>query len=1162
MNSIVSISMKKVYCILLLLTSVLVAAQTPEMPSIIPPSPTVAALMKFEEVPVSHYTGVPGVSIPLFTTGIHRELGINIQLSYHSGNVNANAVASETGLGWSLEAGGSISRTVRGVPDEIFSVNKHIGIYHDSNSSVINKYYNMVGMLEGNTFYNAGNRYTTGEYMWDAAVLGKMDTEHDLYQYNFLGYSGRFMIKKQPNGLLVVEKLDKNPLKITNNYNATTYVPNSFIILDDKGYKYEFSIKETSATSSFRNAEPFSGPTVSSGSSGYSYISAFHLSKIYDPNDLLLVEFNYTDDNRQEIVSTSTQTIANDKLLQVTFYNDIFSGGPGMNEYNPLPKRLTQTSTQTITVRKLLNIDVKHICKINFGYTQGRPDSNIHNASAAYKLSSLEVKYHNDTQLFKKYNFSYIASNKLETRMLLDKIEVLDKQQAVENSYRFWYNNSTYAINNLSKDYWGYLTERPYYDAGGYYREPSAAHCANDVLEIIKYPNGGMTYMAYESNTYSYIGDEALSNFDENPENWNFHQEYKSFTTRTNNTTLFFEIAERQEVHFMTNNDFMASGINDWMFRIYKVDANNNDQQVAALWNIEKRKDTLEAGRYRVAFYTPQIVPDNTYNASISVFYKIRKLGTWLEPAQRNYLLGGGIRIKSIAYYDTCNILNPHQTLTTTPSKKNDYSYQFFNDSTRSSGSLVFPKPVFGYSKDKRECVVIKSGMGLPLQWHDFDIAYDMFTVTNLLASVKTKGADVSYKNVTITETGNGKKELVYSSAIDFPEDINAFNTSYPFLPTKNADFKRGNLLSEKIYDSSNKVLEETTHTYDLTDTWDVTYGLRFFNTADYAFINYHKIETFQTFDNYLKHCIQSDQFETPCTSSPFSTIDGPDCDCFCFYPHPWLMMSPAYLKETVGWPKLTNSNIKKYQYNGALLQGELQQLITYTYKNRNQKIATQLTTNSKGETALLENYYSFDLTGDPNMMALSNKNSIAAPVRQVFSNSSTQVSATQTVYKDWGGGVYLPELVQTSKGTGALETRVQYNLYDSRSNVLEVQQPDGTKVSYIWGYHHAQPVAKLENIAYSSIPAHLITAIQNATDALTYNEATVITALNNLRADASVAQAMITTLTHIPLVGVSTVTDPKGDTATYHYDAFNRLKEVRDKDNAIINEHTYHYRP
>jgi hypothetical protein len=50
-------------------------AQTPDdgqesenfAPNIIPPSPEAAALGKYGDVPVSKYTGVPDISIPLYT---------------------------------------------------------------------------------------------------------------------------------------------------------------------------------------------------------------------------------------------------------------------------------------------------------------------------------------------------------------------------------------------------------------------------------------------------------------------------------------------------------------------------------------------------------------------------------------------------------------------------------------------------------------------------------------------------------------------------------------------------------------------------------------------------------------------------------------------------------------------------------------------------------------------------------------------------------------------------------------------------------------------------------------------------------------------------------------------------------------------------------------
>jgi hypothetical protein len=169
--------------------------------------------------------------------------------------------------------------------------------------------------------------------------------------------------------------------------------------------------------------------------------------------------------------------------------------------------------------------------------------------------------------------------------------------------------------------------------------------------------------------------------------------------------------------------------------------------------------------------------------------------------------------------------------------------------------------------------------------------------------------------------------------------------------------------------------------------------------------------------------------------------------------------------------------------------------------------------------------------------------------------NLPEKLSAEVTRYKDWGNGIIAPEIIQTSKGLNNLEDRIKYIDYDLHGNPLEVKQENGISISYIWGYNHTQPVAKIENIAYSSIPTNLITAIHSAT------ESTMLTALTALRNHVSVANAMVSTYTYTPLVGVKTMTDPKGYTMTYHYDNFNRLWKVTDMQNNILSENQYHYR-
>lgn len=73
--------------------------------------------MKFEETPVSNYNGIPDISIPIY--GVEGNLNFDISLKYHPLSIKHNEVAGDTGLGWSLFAGGTISRTIRGgYPDD------------------------------------------------------------------------------------------------------------------------------------------------------------------------------------------------------------------------------------------------------------------------------------------------------------------------------------------------------------------------------------------------------------------------------------------------------------------------------------------------------------------------------------------------------------------------------------------------------------------------------------------------------------------------------------------------------------------------------------------------------------------------------------------------------------------------------------------------------------------------------------------------------------------------------------------------------------------------------------------------------------------------------------------------------------------------------------
>jgi hypothetical protein len=93
------------------------SAQSSYLGNYAQPSPNVAALGKYVEYPVSYFTGVPEVGVPLYDLK-DGTAHVPISLSYHASGIRVSEVATSVGLGWCLNAGGMISRTIRGGPDE------------------------------------------------------------------------------------------------------------------------------------------------------------------------------------------------------------------------------------------------------------------------------------------------------------------------------------------------------------------------------------------------------------------------------------------------------------------------------------------------------------------------------------------------------------------------------------------------------------------------------------------------------------------------------------------------------------------------------------------------------------------------------------------------------------------------------------------------------------------------------------------------------------------------------------------------------------------------------------------------------------------------------------------------------------------------------------
>lgn len=179
---------------------------------------------------------------------------------------------------------------------------------------------------------------------------------------------------------------------------------------------------------------------------------------------------------------------------------------------------------------------------------------------------------------------------------------------------------------------------------------------------------------------------------------------------------------------------------------------------------------------------------------------------------------------------------------------------------------------------------------------------------------------------------------------------------------------------------------------------------------------------------------------------------------------------------------------------------------------------------------------------------------------KEVSSNKNNDKILGQALEYDNIGNVI--KTYQYNKGEIGNNSSLSYvDDYEEISNILyengkpvQMLQKSGEATSYIWGLNNQHPVAKIEGKTRAALDQNILQAVENAT----YGG--LPAALNTLRSSLNNDKAMLTTYTYKPLAGVETITDPKGDYITYHYDEFGRLDYVKDKDGNFLSENEYKY--
>ncbi|HOS46439.1 MAG TPA: RHS repeat protein [Paludibacter sp.] len=181
------------------------------------------------------------------------------------------------------------------------------------------------------------------------------------------------------------------------------------------------------------------------------------------------------------------------------------------------------------------------------------------------------------------------------------------------------------------------------------------------------------------------------------------------------------------------------------------------------------------------------------------------------------------------------------------------------------------------------------------------------------------------------------------------------------------------------------------------------------------------------------------------------------------------------------------------------------------------------------------------------------NRNIVNIPVEEQTYRNNNLLQTTRYVHKLHNGSPVVDTL-KVGYNNNPPEPRIVYHNYDQYGNPVYTTENNDIHKVFLWSYMGKYLVAEIQNASYND----LTTVMPNLLALNPNPSASDLSAVNALR--SSLENALVTTYTYKPLVGVTSITDPRGVKSTYEYDPFNRLKCIKDHFGNTIKQFEYHY--
>ncbi|NHA04354.1 hypothetical protein G7092_11130 [Mucilaginibacter sp. HC2] len=1160
-----------------------------------PPGPTATSLGVYGNYPVSDFRGVPAINIPLIDIEL-KKTNLPLSLSYDASGIKVDQIASWVGLGWSLNCGGVVTRSVVNIADDC---NHTI----DYNTGMLHYNYYQPGFVNPPppTFAVAKLDINTTQPEKMSADVNLIrnfgfDTEPDIFCFNFNGRAGKFILKPKddnvtgPNGRQVL-MIPYQDLKIEysmaqdgyggedNNYGSIT----QFIITDTNGDRYYFDVPEKLFMHVFGklvgtpedpvqgvdlgafNVDPYditdqeSGGGTASVSSDYYqsqgpiYTSSWYLSKIVTAQKDT-VNFTYADETYIYDLANNTQAInspinlsdADGCNIKPTDFNNGVDFGQERVTSHVFGKRLTaiEGTSFKITftgenarpdVNGMNSLDYIDVYSKSNGQLNPNPIKEFHLIyHVMADLTKPQKVFDGDTVNAAKYGDSRL-------HLLLNTLSVGGNSGTPISYYSFGYNETIPLPDRFSyqKDFWGYFNNNS---------------CSTPIPKLYIYPNASTEDGGPVENQYSIFKQD----------HW--------------------------------GSELVLPG----------ADRNTN---AAAILSGTLKSITFPTGGYTQFTFEPHTFNYNGHN-----------------------ITGGGLRLKQSVAYDGVNHAN--DIIKT-------YSYLNSSDNVNSSG-VLFNMPIFAYNE-------------MITHYDDGTInTYQRNTMRSDISNSVLSGFDgvnVGYREITETLADNSKTIRKYSVPGGFgilgdysingclvdqsgscdglftavaPMPLQVYgndiynpnspavlfsllNTgdegvpnTFPFAPNTNYDWNRGLLLDETFFNASGTKLKEHAFQYQLftpKNTGPVwVRGLKRGRLRNYAF--FHQANPGVNYTAGIPHYNVIAEYQTI------------------------TQVAKVPSSETVT-EFYTNNNVttsKSYTYNYNSLNPNVEE----SDQSNGKHWVTHRT--FVKDIDLSQSSSQVDYLGYQNMFS-NNINSLVESYTQQRNadNSLSTVSGTVITYKPdlpvpsmsyvFHTNMAVPNFTQAVVSTSGISKDAHYDLdqsldqYDTGNNIEQVTNKGVSSNAYQWGYNKQYQTVQVsnalkKNIFYTGFEegdgntasgdaktghysfnnasgySKVLTGIDNGTYKLSYWQKNggnwVLQTLFNIAVTNNTytinlsgqiddvrfypAGAQMTTYTYDPLVGMTSMTDTKNEIVYYEYDSFQRLINVKDKDGNIIKHTDYHY--